>query len=74
MATDIVTPLPLKALASKLGVASPDRSLVKIGRASLPPPLTGDDSGVLEDGEIDEQQGPIGSLQGQFSLHRKPPS
>lgn len=68
MATDISTLPPVKALASKLGAAPADRSLVKVEHPSSPPPLTEDNSGVLEDGEIEEQQGAIGSLQGQFSL------
>ncbi|KAF3053045.1 hypothetical protein E8E11_011583 [Didymella keratinophila] len=52
----------------QLGVASPDSSLVKVERLSSPPPLTEDNSGVLEDGEIDEQQGAVGSLQGELQL------
>lgn len=67
MATNIAPPLPLKALAIKLGVASPESSLVKVEHPSSPPPLTEDNSGVLDDGEIDEQQGAVGSLQGQLS-------
>lgn len=73
MATGNATRLPLKSLARRLGVASPNRVLVKVERSSSPPPLTEDNSGVLEDGEIHEQQGAVYSLQGRFSIRRKLP-
>lgn len=69
MAAEVAAPVPPKALDSKLGVASPDKSPVKMEHSSSPPPLIDNISGILEDGEIDEKQGAVGSLQGKASLH-----
>jgi hypothetical protein len=63
MATDTAARVPLKTLASKLGVASPGKPPVEVERSSSPPALTEDKSRILEDGEIEEQQGAVGSRQ-----------
>lgn len=67
MATDIAVSVPLKALANELGVASPQKYPVQIGRSSSPPPLMDDTSGILEDGEVEEKQNAVGSLHGRVS-------
>ncbi|KAF2631726.1 hypothetical protein BU25DRAFT_445804 [Macroventuria anomochaeta] len=64
----MAAPVPLKALASKLGVASPDKSPVKIENSSSPPPLVEDTSSILEDGEIDEHQDAADSLRNELQL------
>lgn len=69
MATDIAAPIPLQTLASKLGVASPEKSPVKVEHSSSPPPPIKDASGILEDGEIDERQDVVGSLRSKPHLH-----
>jgi hypothetical protein len=69
MATDITAPVPLQTLASKLDIASPEKSPVKGEHSSSPPPPIKDTSGILEDGEIDERQDLVGSLRSKPHLH-----
>lgn len=67
VASEMVTPIPPKAHANKLGIPSPDSTLVKVELSTPPPPLIEDTSGIPGDGKFHDQQVTVGLLQGQSS-------
>ena len=56
MDRNLAAPVLTQALANKPGAASSEKASVKAEHLSSPPPLIGHTSGILEDGEIDEEQ------------------
>lgn len=72
MKTEVAIPTLRHGSVIKAGNYSPMQSPVKVAHLSSPPPLIENTSGILEDGEINEEQDEISSLRSKLAFVQVP--